>query len=156
MNTQLTTSTQQIICSGGLFLARDTRRFLFLLRTQGKTAGTWGLVGGRKEPSDATAFEALSREIQEEVGATPKIKKIIPLELFTSNDQNFQYNTYVLMIDREFIPTLNEEHSGYAWTGFDQWPKPLHQGVKNSFNNRAVRAKLELLLDLIDQVMLCN
>jgi len=150
MNTQLTTSTQQIICSGGLFLARDTRRFLFLLRTQGKTAGTWGLVGGRKEPSDATAFEALSREIQEEVGSTPKIKKIIPLELFTSNDQNFQYNTYVLMIDREFIPTLNEEHSGYAWTGFDQWPKPLHQGVKNSFNNRAVRAKLELLLDLID------
>ena len=144
------TSTQQIICSGGLFLARDTRRFLFLLRTQGKTAGTWGLVGGRKEPSDATAFEALSREIQEEVGATPKIKKIIPLELFTSNDQNFQYNTYVLMIDREFIPTLNEEHSGYAWTGFDQCPKPLHQGVKNSFNNRAVRAKLELLLDLID------
>ena len=150
MNTQLTTSTQQIICSGGLFLARDTRRFLFLLRTQGKTAGTWGLVGGRKEPSDATAFEALSREIQEEVGVTPKIKKIIPLELFTSNDQNFQYNTYVLMIDREFIPTLNEEHSGYAWTGFDQCPKPLHQGVKNSFNNRAVRAKLELLLDLID------
>ena len=150
MNTQLTTSTQQIICSGGLFLARDTRRFLFLLRTQGKTAGTWGLVGGRKEPSDATAFEALRREIQEEVGTTPKIKKIIPLELFTSNDQNFQYNTYVLMIDREFIPTLNEEHSGYAWTGFDQWPKPLHQGVKNSFNNRAVRAKLELLLDLID------
>jgi 8-oxo-dGTP pyrophosphatase MutT (NUDIX family) len=150
MNTQLTTSTQQIICSGGLFLARDTRRFLFLLRTQGKTAGTWGLVGGRKEPSDATAFEALSREIQEEVGATPKIKKIIPLELFTSNDQNFQYNTYMLMIDREFIPVLNEEHSGYAWTGFDQWPKPLHQGVKNSFNNRAVRAKLELLLDLID------
>ena len=150
MNTQLTTSTQQIICSGGLFLARDTRRFLFLLRTQGKTAGTWGLVGGRKEPSDATAFEALSREIQEEVGSTPKIKKIVPLELFTSNDQNFQYNTYVLMIDREFIPTLNEEHSGYAWSGFDQWPKPLHQGVKNSFNNRAVRAKLELLLDLID------
>ena len=145
-----TTSTQQIICSGGLFLARDTRRFLFLLRTQGKTAGTWGLVGGRKEPTDATAFEALSREIQEEVGSTPKIKKIVPLELFTSNDQNFQYNTYVLMIDREFIPTLNEEHSGYAWTGFDQWPKPLHQGVKNSFNNRAVRAKLELLLDLID------
>jgi len=144
------TSTQQIICSGGLFLARDTRRFLFLLRTQGKTAGTWGLVGGRKEPTDATAFEALSREIQEEVGNTPKIKKIVPLELFTSNDQNFQYNTYVLMIDREFIPTLNEEHSGYAWSGFDQWPKPLHQGVKNSFNNRAVRAKLELLLDLID------
>ena len=139
----------QIVCSGGLFLARDTKRFLFLLRTQGKTAGTWGLVGGKKEPSDATPYEALNREISEEVGKTPPIKKTIPLELFTSNDQNFQYNTYVLIIDREFIPTLNLEHSGYAWCSFDNWPKPLHQGVKNSFNNKAIRAKLELLLDLV-------
>ena len=144
------TVTNQIICSGGLFLCKDTRRFLLLLRTQGKTAGTWGLVGGRKEPSDSTVVEALTREISEEVGTTPKIKKIVPLELFTSNDQNFQYSTYVLMIDKEFIPTLNEEHSGYAWCSFNNWPKPLHQGVKNSFANRVVRAKLELLLDLID------
>ena len=77
---------QQIICSGGLFLARDTQRFLLLLRTHGKTAGTWGLVGGRKEPTDATVVEALNREIAEEVGRTPAIKKIVPLELFTSND----------------------------------------------------------------------
>jgi 8-oxo-dGTP pyrophosphatase MutT (NUDIX family) len=139
----------QIVCSGGLFLARDTKRFLFLLRTQGKTAGTWGLAGGKKEPSDATPYEALNREISEEVGKTPPIKKTIPLELFTSNDQNFQYNTYVLIVDREFIPTLNLEHSGYAWCSFDNWPKPLHQGVKNSFNNKAIRAKLELLLDLV-------
>lgn len=139
----------QIVCSGGLFLARDTKRFLFLLRTQGKTAGTWGLAGGKKEPSDATPYEALNREISEEVGKTPPIKKTIPLELFTSNDQNFQYNTYVLIVDKEFIPTLNLEHSGYAWCSFDNWPKPLHQGVKNSFNNKAIRSKLELLLDLI-------
>ena len=38
----------EIVCSGGLFLAKDTKRFLFLLRSQGKTAGTWGLVGGKK------------------------------------------------------------------------------------------------------------
>jgi 8-oxo-dGTP pyrophosphatase MutT (NUDIX family) len=132
-----------------MFLAKDTRRFLFLLRTQGKTAGTWGLVGGKKEPSDNTAYDALTREIQEEVGKTPTIKKIIPLELFVSNDQHFQYNTYVLLVDREFTPTLNEEHSGYAWCDYENYPKPLHQGVKNSFTNKIIRAKLELLLDLI-------
>jgi hypothetical protein len=132
-----------------MFLAKDTRRFLFLLRTQGKTAGTWGLVGGKKEPSDNTAYDALTREIQEEVGKTPAIKKIIPLELFVSNDQHFQYNTYVLLVDREFTPTLNEEHSGYAWCDYENYPKPLHQGVKNSFTNKIIRAKLELLLDLI-------
>jgi 8-oxo-dGTP pyrophosphatase MutT (NUDIX family) len=142
-------SLNQIICSGGLFLAKDTQRFLFLLRTQGKTAGTWGLVGGKKEPTDLTAFDALKREITEEVGKTPQIKKIVPLELFTSNDQNFQYNTYVLLIDKEFIPTLNEEHSGYAWCSYDGWPKPLHQGVKNSLNNKSIKAKLEILLELL-------
>jgi 8-oxo-dGTP pyrophosphatase MutT (NUDIX family) len=144
-----TGSVNQIICSGGLFLARDTKRFLFLLRTQGKTAGTWGLVGGKKEPTDLTAIDVLNREIQEEIGRTPAIKKIIPLELFTSNDLQFQYNTYVLIVEREFIPVLNVEHEGYAWCGFEAWPKPLHQGVKHSLNNKVVKAKLDLMLNLI-------
>lgn len=144
-----TSFINQIICGGGLFLAEDTGRFLMLLRTQGKTANTWGLVGGKKEPTDLTVVDALHREIDEEVGKTPKIKKIVPLELFTSHDDNFQYSTYVLLVDREFIPTLNEEHSGYAWCNYDAWPKPLHSGLKNSLNNKVVKAKLELLLDLI-------
>ena len=139
----------QIVCSGGIFLAKDTKRFLLLLRSQGKTAGTWGLVGGKKEPGDATVFDALLREINEEVGKTPAIKKVIPLELFTSNDQHFQFNTYVLLVDKEFIPTLNEEHSGYAWCEFESWPKPLHQGVKNSLNSKTIKAKLEVLLEVI-------
>ena len=139
----------QVVCSGGLFLAKDTHRFLLLLRNQGKTSGTWGLVGGKKEPDDLTVVDALNREIQEEVGKTPTIKKIIPLELFTSNDQNFQYSTYALIVDKEFIPTLNEEHSGYAWCEYNRWPNPLHQGVKNSLNNKSIKAKLELLLELI-------
>lgn len=139
----------QIVCSGGLFLARDTKRFLFLLRTQGKTAGTWGLVGGKQEPDDHTPYDALKREISEEVGKTPAIKKIVPLELFTSNDQQFQYNTYVLIVDREFIPTLNSEHAGYAWCDFNAWPKPLHQGVKTSLTNRSINTKIEILLELV-------
>lgn len=141
--------SKQIICSGGLFLAKETKRFLLLQRTQSKTAGTWGFVGGKKEPADITVIDSLKREIFEEVGKTPQIKKFIPLELFTSNDQNFQYSTYVLLVDKEFIPTLNEEHSGFAWCNYDCWPKPLHQGVKNSFHNKTIKTKLELLQDLI-------
>jgi len=139
----------EIVCSGGLFLAKDTRRFLFLLRTQGKTAGTWGLVGGKKEPDDHTPYDTLKREISEEIGKTPVIKKTVPLELFVSNDQQFQYNTYILIVEKEFIPTLNEEHSGYAWCDFNCWPKPLHQGVKTSLSNKSIRNKIEILLELI-------
>lgn len=140
---------KQVVCGGGLFLAKDTKRFLFLLRTQGKTAGTWGLVGGKVEPHDSTLYEALTREISEEVGVTPPIQKIVPLELFTSNDQHFQYNTYVVLVDKEFIPQLNNEHAGYAWCDHNNWPKPLHQGVKTSLSNKAIRTKIEILLELI-------
>ena len=144
-----TNSLNQVICSGGIFLAKDTRRFLFLLRTQGKTAGTWGLVGGKKEPSDNTAYDALTREIEEEVGKTPTIKKVIPLELFTSEDQHFQFNTYMLIVEKEFIPVLNDEHVGYAWCDLNYWPKPLHQGVKRSLSNKTNRTKIELLLEIL-------
>jgi len=139
----------KIICSGGLFLSKETNRFLFLLRNQGRTAGTWGLVGGKQEPNDATAYQALEREISEEVGKTPPIKKIIPLELYTSEDQNFHFNTYVLIVEKEFIPTLNEEHVGYAWCDLNNWPKPLHQGVKRSLSSRINKTKIEIILELL-------
>ena len=142
-------ASNSIICSGGLFLSKNTKKFLFLLRNQGKTAGTWGIVGGKKEPHDVTMYNTLTREIEEEIKISPTIIKTIPLELFVSNDQNFQYNTYILLIDNEFIPILNEEHSGYAWCNYECWPKPLHQGLKNSFNNKVIKAKIELLLELI-------
>lgn len=142
-------SLNKIVCSGGFFLAKSTKRFLLLHRSLGRTAGTWGFVGGKKEPEDLTPFHALTREIEEEIGQCPTIKKTIPLELFTSNDQNFQYNTYVMLVEDEFIPTLNNEHSGYAWVNYNQWPRPLHQGVKNSLNNKIINAKLELLLEMV-------
>lgn len=140
---------KEIICSGGLFLAKDTKRFLFLLRTQGKTAGTWGFVGGKKEPIDQTPYDTLTREVSEEIGKVPQIKKIIPLEQYLSNDQFFKYNTYILITEKEFLPVLNDEHSGYAWCSFDNYPKPLHQGVKTTLNNKFIKAKLQLILDLI-------
>ena len=104
---------ENIICSGALFYCTSTKRFLFLQRTDTKTKGTWGLVGGQSHTKES-AFEGLKREISEEVGQTPVFKKVIPLELFTSNDQKFFFHTYLVAIDIEFIPQLNKEHSGYC------------------------------------------
>ena len=81
-----------IICSGALFYSTNTKRFLFLQRTAFKTKDTWGLVGGRARYTES-AFEGLKREILEEVDQTPRFKKVIPLELFTSKDQKFYFNT---------------------------------------------------------------
>lgn len=139
-------TVSKIICSGGIVLARETKRFLFLLRNKEQV---WGFVGGQKEPTDSTPYETLMREITEELGFTPVIEKTVPLELYTSNDCNFYYHTYVLIIKEEFIPKLNQEHIGYAWVNHENWPKPLHQAVKTSLNNRTNKTKLETILDII-------
>ena len=86
-----------IICSGALFYAINTKRFLLLQRTDFKTRGMWGLVGGRMRYTES-AFEGLKREIEEEAGPPPTFKKIIPLEMFTSNDQKFFFHTQSLLI----------------------------------------------------------
>tara|TARA_E500000178_G_scaffold354466_1_gene423528 strand:- start:1107 stop:1532 length:426 start_codon:yes stop_codon:yes gene_type:complete len=137
-----------IICSGAMFYATKTQRFLFLQRTDPKTKGLWGLVGGRAKYTES-AFDGLKREIQEEVGHTPKFKKVIPLELFTSNDEKFYFHTYVIAIDNEFIPILNTEHSGYSWCAYEYWPKNLHAGLRNTLNNKSIKGKLQTILNLI-------
>ncbi len=141
--------TSNIVCSGALFYAKNSKRFLFVLRNQGRTAGTWGIVGGRQEESDVSTYESLKREIIEEVGELPQIRKVIPLELFTSNDDKFSYHTYLLIIDEEFIPKLNHEHTGYAWCKMSTSPKPLHQGLKNTLNNKTIKEKLQTVLDIL-------
>ena len=139
---------ENIVCSGALFYSTSTKRFLFLQRTDKKTQGLWGLVGGKSKFTES-AFEGLKREIAEEVGDTPKFKKTIPLEMFTSNDQKFYFHTYLIAIESEFIPKLNSEHSGYCWTAFECWPKNLHSGLRNTLNNKSIKGKLQTILDLI-------
>ena len=137
-----------IICSGALFYATNTKRFLFLQRSDYKTHGMWGLVGGRMRYTES-AFDGLKREIEEEVGSTGAFKKVIPLELFTSNDQKFFFHTYVICVAEEFLPILNHEHNGYAWCAFECWPKNLHAGLRNTLNNKSIKGKLQTILDLI-------
>jgi 8-oxo-dGTP pyrophosphatase MutT (NUDIX family) len=139
----------KIVCSGALFYALNTKRFLFLHRAGGKTSGTWGLVGGGNEEGE-TPFEGLTREIQEEVGKLPKFVKTIPLETFVSNDEKFNFHTYLVVIKEEFLPTLNHEHNGYAWTTFGNWPKTLHQGLRNTLQNKTNLTKLETVFQVID------
>ena len=139
---------KKIICSGALFYAISTSRFLFLHRARSKHSNTWGLVGGVNEEEE-TPWTALEREIQEEISST-EIKKTIPLETFVSNDNHFIFHTYLCIVEEEFIPILNDEHDGYAWTSYKKWPQPLHQGLKNTLRNRINQAKLDTVLRLID------
>lgn len=124
---------------------------MLLQKARGKHQGTWSLVGGTTEREE-TPWEGLQREIKEEIGSVPTIVKTIPLETFVSNDNVFYFHTYLCVIEKEFIPNLSEEHSGYAWSTIDYTPRPLHQGLKNSFTNRIIRTKLQTIFDVIELV----
>ena len=140
--------SKSIICSGALVYARSTKRFLLLYRTQGRAKDVWGLVGGTNEEAE-TPWEGLRREIFEEIGEIDIIKTV-PLETFISNDSKFQSHTYLCVVDKEFIPALNGEHSGYAWITFKSWPKPLHNGLKNTLSNKVNVTKLETVFKVMD------
>lgn len=142
---------KKIICSGALFYTLDTNRFLLLHRTQSKQNNVWGLVGGTNEDKE-TPWEGLKREMQEEIGSLPNIKKTIPLETFVSNDDHFSFHTYLCVIEEEFIPKLNSEHDGYAWVSFGKWPKPLHTGLANTLKSKTNQQKLETVFKLIELI----
>lgn len=142
---------KKIVCSGALFYALDTKRFLLLHRTQGRTKELWGLVGGTNEGCE-TPWEGLRREIDEEIGSTD-ILKTIPLETFVSNDEHFSFHTYLCVVKNEFLPELNKEHDGYAWVSFGKWPKPLHNGLNSTLRSKANQNKLETVIHLVDMMI---
>jgi 8-oxo-dGTP pyrophosphatase MutT (NUDIX family) len=149
--TGVLSSKERIVCSGALFYAKTTKRFLLLQKATGKHQSTWSLVGGTAEDQE-TPWQGLQREIAEEIGAMPKIIKTVPIETFVSNDTVFNFHTYLCVIEDEFVPILSAEHSGWAWTTIEYAPRPLHQGLKNSFSSRIVRTKLQTIFDIIELI----
>jgi ADP-ribose pyrophosphatase YjhB (NUDIX family) len=142
---------EKIVCSGALFYAKDTGRILLLQKSNGKHRGSWSLVGGTNEAGE-NAWRGLIREMEEEIGFIPDILKSIPLETFVSNDNVFNFHTYLCVVSNEFIPKVSDEHSGWAWTTIDLTPKPLHQGLRSSFSNRAIRTKLQTVFEVMDLI----
>jgi len=129
--------------AGIFFYSKNTKRFLYLLRTDARNPGNWGIPGGKIE-EDETLLDGLQRESIEEIGYWPDNPKLVPIQKFVNN--NFTYHTFFSAVEEEFIPVLNEEHCGYAWVGEGQYPKPLHPGLFSTVNFDVVQKKLKILI----------
>jgi 8-oxo-dGTP pyrophosphatase MutT (NUDIX family) len=129
---------------GAMIHCTRTNRYLFLLRDNGKYSNTWGLVGGKIEPGE-TVTQGLTREIKEEMGGEIRDAKIVPIEQFTSDNGRFSYHTFLINVEEEFVPELNDEHKGYCWVKLEDHPKPLHPGVWRTVNGKTTLDKLKTL-----------
>jgi 8-oxo-dGTP pyrophosphatase MutT (NUDIX family) len=128
--------------AGVFFYCIETCRYLYLLRTDTKNPGNWGIPGGKIEDGE-TLFEGITRECIEELGYFPNNAKLVPIQKFINH--SFTYHTFFCEVDNEFIPKLNNEHCGFAWVGDNQYPKPLHPGLFSTFNFDVVQEKLKTL-----------
>ena len=132
---------------GVWFYSIDTQRYLYLVRNDPKHPNCWGLPGGKIE-SGETLITGIRRECTEELGSMPDYLKLVPLEKFTTADLGFEYHTFFCSVATEFVPSLNNEHLGWAWINSGVWPRPMHPGLWSTVNFDAVRDKIQTMEQL--------
>jgi hypothetical protein len=118
--------------AGLLFLAKTTSRLLLILEDQKWTVPTFARISTVLEDANVL-LEKFSPG------------RIIPIELYLSEDRGFEYSTYVCLVEKEFL-TL--ETKTLAWCNLDHLPKQLHTGLKITLNNSLIRTKIETIMEL--------
>lgn len=118
--------------AGLLFLSAHTKRVLLILENQYWTVPTFERKVSLLE--DASGLFGLYSE-----------GKVLPIELYTSEDKGFEYGTYVCLVNEEF--TVQETVS-YSWCLTTEMPKNLHAGLKYTLNNQITKTKIETIMEL--------
>lgn len=100
---------------------------------------TWSVWGGRAE-YDERPEETARREVFEETGH----RLSGDLEHLQSQDTfGFVYDTFLAIVDDEFIPELTPEADGFAWVPLENVPLPRHAGLEDLLSNRLTATRLE-------------
>ena len=118
--------------AGLLFLAKTTGRVLLILEDYRWTVPTFP----RKGPLLDDAKSLLDKYSS---------GRLLPIELYLSEDRGFEYGTYVCLVDQEF---LTESAPTVCWASLDFLPKQLHNGLKTTLNNQIIRTKIDTILEL--------
>jgi hypothetical protein len=118
--------------AGLLFLAKTTGRVLLILEESKWTVPTFS----RQGPLLKDADELLLNYSQ---------GRILPIELYLSEDRGFEYGTYVCLVEEEF---LTHSAATICWSQLDYLPKQLHNGLKVTLNNSLIRTKIETIMEL--------
>lgn len=137
--------------AGACIIAKDTKRILLQMRSNASSYPmTWGFWGGKVEKGENIS-QAMLRELEEEIGAEVRdnISKIYPLDQYHARNNEFSYYTFVVVVDKEFIPTINEETSGYAWVSVNSLPKPLHPGARRTIFKKK---KIKIIKDIVSSM----
>ena len=118
--------------AGLLFLAKTTGRTLLILDDERWTVPTF--------PRKSSLLEDAETLLSQYAAG-----RIVPIELYLSEDRGFEYGTYVCVVDQEF---LTQSAATIAWADLNHLPKQLHSGLRTTLNNTVIRTKIETIIGL--------
>lgn len=118
--------------AGLLFLAKNTNRLLLIHEDQRWTVPTFSRKGSLLEDA-SELLEIYSKG------------RILPIELYLSEDRGFEYGTYVCLVAEEFLTSVVKT---ICWATLTDLPKNLHSGLKNTLSNSMIKTKIETILEL--------
>jgi len=123
--------------AGLLYLAKNTGRILLILEDSKWTVPTF--------PRNNSVLEDASLLLTEFHSG-----RILPIELYLSEDRGFEYGTYVCVVEQEFLTTKAKT---LCWSDLNYLPKQLHSGLKTTLSNQIIRTKITTILELEDVIV---
>ena len=118
--------------AGLLFLAKNTRRILLILEDSKWTVPTF--------PRTSTLLEDAQQLLDQYSQG-----RILPIELYLSEDRGFEYGTYVCLVEKEFLTPTNKT---ICWCDLNLLPKNLHSGLKSTITNPFIKVKIDTIIEL--------
>jgi len=118
--------------AGLLFLAKTTGRILLILEESKWTVPTFSRSAALLEDANIllNSYHA---------------GRIVPIELYLSEDRGFEYGTYICLVEEEFLTTTA---STICWSDINHLPKQLHAGLKTTLSNQIIKTKIETIMEL--------
>ena len=118
--------------AGLLFLSKNTQRILLILEDSKWTVPTFNRSSTLLEDA-SVLFSDYSEG------------RLVPIELYLSEDRGFEYGTYICLVDKEFLTTAANT---ICWSNINYLPKQLHTGLKTTLNNQIIKTKIETIMEL--------
>lgn len=140
-----------MIRAAGVMCLTPANQALFLKRGAGSDhPGEWCFPAGTIEAGE-TAEDAAAREVREEIGPVTLGPLKLLMQRVANNEiaaslapgiglsptdaavvpgDQVDFTTFLARVTEQFTPTLNDEHTGWAWANIDTPPEPLHPGCR--------------------------
>lgn len=118
--------------AGILFISRKSSKILMILKDEKWTVPFFS--------RNTSVFDDSKELINSYYG---KEYKLIPIELYTSHDQGFEFGTFICLVEQEFVLKTDET---FCWANLDNLPKNVHNGLKSTLNDKIVKTKIDTIL----------